>query len=167
MLGLIRRTPTLNPSPLSDLDGLFDDLFSSFSVTNTGLGLPSVDIYREDDQNMVVEMQAPGFSRDDIAINIDNRVLEIRGERTEKEEHTGKKRSYLVRESSHRFARRIVLPDGADSEKITAELDKGILKVIVPVERHEAKRVEIAEPKGGGPAKLTAATGTADAIPQK
>ena len=93
---------------------------------------------------MVVEMQAPGYSHEDIEINVRNGILEIRGERTEKEESKENKRSYLVRESSASFARRVVLPEGADAEKIAAELDKGLLRIIVPVNRPEAKKIKIA-----------------------
>ena len=143
---LLRRDPTVNLSPFSEVDRFFDDLFSSFTTPMSTLNIPSVDIYREDDRNMVVELHVPGFDREDMQISVNNGVLEIRGERTEKEEHKGKKRSYMVRENSLSFARRIVLPEGADSEHINAALDKGVLTVTVPVERHEAKRVEIGAP---------------------
>lgn len=154
MVGLVRRSPTLGLSALTDFDRLFDDMFGSFHLPSTSLSLPSVDIYSEDDNSMVVEMQAPGFDRDNIEISVNNGVLEIRGERTEKKEQGDKKRSYMVRENSSSFARRIVLPDGADSEKIAAELDKGVLRVRIPVERTQAKRIEIAAPKNNGRAKI-------------
>lgn len=158
MLGLMRRNPTLELSPFRDFERMFDDLFSSFSRPDTSLSLPSVDIYSEDDQSMVVEMQAPGFDRDDIEINVTGSVLEIRGERTEKEEHKDKKRSYMVRENSTSFARRILLPEGADTENVSAELDRGVLRVSIPVEQRQAKRVEIAAPRSKGSARLAART---------
>jgi HSP20 family protein len=158
MLGLVRRSPTLGLSTLSDFDRLLDDFFSPFSLSSTSLSLPLVDIYSEDDRNMIIEMQAPGFDREDIEISVNNGTLEIRGQRTEKEEHKDKKRKWMVRESSSSFARRVALPEGADSEKIAAELNRGVLRVTIPVERAEAKRIEIAAPKSRGRAKLASLT---------
>ena len=160
MLGIVRRSPTLGLSTLSDFDRLLDDFFSPFSLSSTSLSLPLVDIYSEDDRNMIVEMQAPGFDREDIEISVNNGTLEIRGQRTEKEEHKDKKRKWMVRESSSSFARRVALPEGADSEKIAAELNRGVLRVTIPVERAEAKRIEIAAPKSKGRAKLASLTQT-------
>jgi HSP20 family protein len=156
MLNIVRHRPAVEMPVLHDIDSLFDDLFRSFSAPGTAVSLPSVDIYSEDDKSMTVEVQAPGFDRDDIEISVNNGALEIRAHKTEKEEHKDKKRSYMVREISANFARRIMLPEGADSENIAAELDKGVLKVAIPVERPQAKRIEIAAPKGKGKAKLTA-----------
>jgi len=161
MLGIVKRNPTLGLSPFSEVDRFFDDFFDRFSslaMANQNFTLPSVNIFSENDRDMVVEMEVPGYDQEDIRINLDGNILEIRGERSEKEEHKDKKRSYMVRENSQSFARRIVLPEGADTDKITAELDKGVLKVTVPFEQRESKRIEIAAPKSGNKAKLTATT---------
>lgn len=155
MNDLIRRPGSmLGLSTFEEMDKLFDNFWRSFNLPTASFSLPSVDIYSEDDKQMVVEMQAPGFSQDDIEISIRNGVLEIRGERSAKEESKDNKRSYMVRESTASFARRIVLPEGADPDKIAAELDNGLLKVTVPVERPEAKRIKIAS-KAGSAKKLT------------
>jgi HSP20 family protein len=160
MFSLVHRNPTLRLSPLDEVDRLFDDLVSSFSTPTSNLMLPSVDVYSEDDRNTVVEMQVPGFDREDIDIRVTSGMLEVRGQRVEKEEHKDKKRSYVVRENSQSFARRIALPEGADSDKIAAELDKGVLTITIPVAHEDAKRVQIAAPKSSGKAKLTAAAET-------
>jgi HSP20 family protein len=104
-------------------------------------------------------MQAPGFERDDIEISVRNGVLEVRGERKEKEEHKDSKRSYVVREQNSSFARRIVLPEGAESDNVAAELDNGVLKVTLPIHRPEAKRIEIAKPVNKVKDKITAIAG--------
>lgn len=157
MFELMKRSdPTLGLSTFEEMDKLFNSLFRPLNLASTAFNLPSVDIYSEDEGHMVVEMPAPGFDQDDIEINVRNGVLEIRGERTAKEEQKDKKRSYMVRESTASFARRVVLPEGADADKITAELDRGLLKITVPVERPEAKRIQVGGPKGGKATKLTA-----------
>lgn len=155
MMDLIRRpSSTLGLSTFEEMDKLFDNFWRSFGMPSSSFSLPSVDIYSEDDQHMVVEMQAPGFDEQDINISVRNGVLEIRGEKTAKEEDGGK-RNYMVRESTASFARRVVLPEGADTEKISAELDKGLLKVVVPVERPEAQQIKISS-SGNKAKKITA-----------
>lgn len=142
---LLRRpSASLGLSTFEEFDKLMDNFWKTPSLPSTMFRLPSVDIYSEDNKHMVVEMQAPGLNEDDIEINVRNGVLEIRGESSSTEEQKNKKRSYLMRESHASFARRVVLPEGADADNISAELDKGILKVTVPVERPEAKKIQIA-----------------------
>lgn len=151
-----RPSSTLGLSTFEEMDRLFDNFVRSFSLPSTSLHLPSVNIYSEDDKHMVVEMEAPGYTEDDIEINVRSGVLEIRGERREKTEEGDKKRSYMMREGMSSFARRVVLPEGADADNISAELDHGLLKVRVPVERPEAKRIKIAASGGSSAKKLTA-----------
>lgn len=156
MFDITRRNNNLGISTFEELDKLFDNFFRSSSLPTRNFGLPSVDIYSEDDQHMVVEMPAPGFDVDDIDINIRDGVLEIKGQKTEKEEQGQKGRNYIVRESNSSFARRVVLPEGADADNIRADLDKGLLKISVPVHRPEAKKVEIKAGKSSNTKKITA-----------
>lgn len=147
MMDLIRRpSSTLGLSTFEEMDKLFDNFWRSFNLPSASFSLPSIDIYSEDDQHMVVEMQAPGFSSDEIEISVRNGVLEIRGERAQKQESKDKQRSYMVRESAASFARRVVLPEGADADNISAELEDGLLRISVPVQRPEAKRIKVASP---------------------
>lgn len=144
MANLIRRpSSSLGLSAFEEFDKLIDNIWQMPTSFNGMLRTPSLDIYSEDDKYMVVEMQAPGFDQDDIDINIRNGILEIRGETSSSNEKSDKKRSYMMRESHASFARRVMLPEGANADNISAELDKGILKITVPVDRPEAKRIEI------------------------
>lgn len=137
MMDLIRHpSPSLGIATFEELDKLFDNIWKKTSM-------PSVDIYSEDDNHMVIEMHAPGFSENDLTINVRNGVLEIRGESKSALDNKDKKRSYLMRESYASFARRVVLPEAANADNISAELEKGVLRVNVPVERSEAKRIKI------------------------
>ncbi len=156
MMDMIRRpSSSLGLSTVEEFDRLLDNFWKGTGLPTT-LSMPSVDIYSEDDKHMVVEMQAPGFAEDDIEVNVRNGVLEIRGETSNKEESKDKKRNYLMRESHASFARRVVLPEGANADNISAELDKGVLKIKVPVERPEARRIKIASKPGNESKKLTA-----------
>jgi HSP20 family protein len=157
MFDLVRKpSDTLGLSTFEEMDKLFDNLWRSAGLPTNQFTLPSVDIYSTDDNHMVVEMQAPGFDTDDVELNVRNGVLEIRGEKQEKDEQEDGKKSYLVRERNASFARRVVLPEGADADNISAELDKGLLKVTVPVNRPEAKRIQIKPGSSNKSKKLTA-----------
>jgi HSP20 family protein len=155
MANLIRRpSSSLGLSAFEEFDKLLDNIWQTPASVNNMLRMPSLDIYSEDDKHMVVEMQAPGFDEKDIDINIRNGVLEITGETSSSDEQGDKKRNYMMRESRASFARRVVLPEGANADTISAELDKGILKITVPVERPEAKKVKISIGSHGKAKKL-------------
>jgi HSP20 family protein len=127
------------------IDNMFNDFFRGSALSGLTQTTPSLDIYSDDDKNMVVEVHAPGFEEKDIDLSLQEGVLEIKAQRQEKQEETDKKRGYMVKESSSSFYRRIVLPEYVDENKVSAELDKGVLKVTVPyAERPEPKRIKIA-----------------------
>jgi HSP20 family protein len=124
------------------MDDMFDNLMSRNWPMAVG-NMPTMDVYTEEDKQMVAEVHAPGYSKDDIEISINEGVLEIRGEKAEKEEDK-KKKSYMVQESATSFYRRMVLPRQADADKVDAQFDNGVLKVIVPFkEVPKPKKVDI------------------------
>ena len=129
----------------SQLDDLFNNFFSSMPSAMIAHNSPSMDVYTEDDKQLVAEVAAPGFTKDDIEINVHNGVLEIRGEKQQKEEDkSDKKRTYVMRESHASFYRSIALPKYADGENVKALFADGMLRVTVPFkELPQPKRVAI------------------------
>ena len=137
MSNLIKRDPF---AELSALQKQFfgDDWMTPFK----GVNIPTTDVYTRDN-HLNVEAHLPNFEQDDVSIQIENNALVISAERHEKEEDKDKK--YVVRESSSSFYRRIALPDRADTDKIEAKLDDGVLKVSVPLTPlPEPKKIAIA-----------------------
>ena len=137
MSNLIRWDPF---AELSALQKQFfgDDFMTSFK----GVNIPTTDVYTKDNE-MVVEAHLPNFEQDDVNIQVENNALVISAERHEKDEDKEKK--YVVRESSSSFYRRIALPERADTDKIEAQLDDGVLKVSVPLTPlPEPKKIAIA-----------------------
>jgi HSP20 family protein len=126
----------------SQLDDLFNNFFSTAPSSQS---IPAMDVYTEDDKSLVAEVQTPGFAKDDVEVSVHNGVLEIKGEKHEKEEDgKGKKRSYMVRESHASFYRSIALPKYADADNVTADFENGVLKVKVPFKDLPApKRIAI------------------------
>lgn len=118
-----------------------DDLASAIK----GVNIPTTDVYTKDN-NLVVEAHLPNFEQKDINIEVENGALVISAERHEKEED--KNKQYVVRESSSSFYRRIALPKRADTDKIQAHLDDGVLKLSVPLEPlPEPKKIAISSKK--------------------
>jgi HSP20 family protein len=131
----------------SQLDDLFNNFFSTAPV-RSGQSLPALDVYTEDDEQLVVEAHISGFSKDEVEVNIHNGVLEIKGEKHDRTEDKDKKKSYVVRESHSSFYRSIALPKYADGDNVKAHFEDGILKVTVPFkELPQPKHVAIEESK--------------------
>lgn len=135
-------------SDLSSLHNQIDDMFNAFfGHAHTPLvpqNVPHMDVYTEGDKQLVAEISAPGFTKDDISVQINNGVLEIQGKKEEKQEEKNKKRTYMVRESSSSFYRRVALPKHADADKVEAHFENGVLKVGVPFkELPKPKKVAI------------------------
>lgn len=123
-------------SGLSSMHSQLDDMFNSFFAGTPNVpaqSIPAMNVYSEEDKQLVAEVEAPGFDKDDVEVSVHNGVLEIKGEKHEKEEdNKDKKRNYMVRESHASFYRRIALPEYADADNVDASFDKGLLKVTVP-----------------------------------
>jgi HSP20 family protein len=131
----------------SQLDDMFNTFFANAPAASSGT-MPGMDIYTEDDKDLVAEIHAPGFDKDDIEINVHEGVLEIKGEKHQKDEDKGKKRSYMMRESHASFYRSVALPKGADAGNVKAHFDNGVLKVRVPFkELPKPKKIAISSGK--------------------
>jgi HSP20 family protein len=133
---------------LSTVHRELDDIFSNFldrSAVPATDNLPAMDVYTEDDKQLVAEVHLPGFSPDDVEIRIQDNVLEIQGERQERVEDEDKRqRNYVVHQSVERFFRRIVLPNAADADNVEADFENGTLRVVVPFENQpETKNIAI------------------------
>lgn len=132
--------------PFAELSALQKQFFGDDWVTPfKGVTIPTTDVYTKDNQ-LKVEAHLPNFDQDDVNIQVENNALIVSAERHEKQEDKDKK--YVVRESSSSFYRRIALPERADTDKIEAHLDDGILKITVPLTPlPEPKKITIAASK--------------------
>lgn len=124
--------------PFAELSALQKQLFSEGLFGQGRRSLPTTDIYTEDDAKLTVEAHLPGFTDDDIDIDVESGALVIRAEKHEREEDKGKK--YIVRESNSTYYRRIALPDQADEDAVQASFDDGVLRVTVPYKAVEPPR---------------------------
>lgn len=129
--------------PFAELSALQKQFFGDDWMSPLkGVNIPTTDVYTKDNQ-LKIEAHLPNFEQEDVNINVENNTLVIHAERHEKEEDKDKK--YVVRESSSSFYRRIALPERANTDKIEARLDDGVLKVSVPLTPlPEPKKIAIA-----------------------
>ena len=91
---------------------------------------PAVDIYEEND-NIVVKAEIPGVDKKSINVDVKDRVLTIKGERSEDNE-VNEERYYRRERTYGRFERAFTLPADVKTDEIKAEYKDGVLKVMVP-----------------------------------
>ena len=127
------------------LPGILDDFFGNEWVDKTSSTAPAVNVI-ETDKEYKVEIAAPGLTRDDfkIDINEDNELtvsMEKKVEKNEESEKEGKKHTYLRREFSYSsFRQRMILPDNGNVDNIDAKMENGVLTIDIPKKTEEEKR---------------------------
>ena len=96
----------------------------------------------ENDKDYKVEMAAPGMTKDDFKVNVDeNNNLTICMEKKEEKKEEKKDKKYLRREFSYsKFQQTILLPENVEKDKISAKVEHGILSTEIPKMKEEEKQ---------------------------
>jgi HSP20 family protein len=105
--------------------------------------LPAVDLY-ETEKELIVELDVPGYDEKELALEVSDHRLTVKGERLEEKE---KKETtfYLHERLDKHFERSFTLPVEADLDKMEAKFDTGVLRVHVPkIEARKPRKIEIA-----------------------
>ncbi len=139
MTALMKRNGGTGLSLFPELPSLFDDPFfrNWFNWSNTEGNtisgtVPAVNI-RETDNSYEISVAAPGMSKNDFKVELENNRLVISGER--KEQHESKDdEAYLRQEYNYQsFVRTFTLAEKqVNSEKIQAKYSDGILHISLP-----------------------------------
>jgi HSP20 family protein len=122
-------------SLLSDFDSIFNDIFrTNNSYKNNkyyyGYTGPKANVERTE-EGFCLSLAAPGYSKDEFDINIENGVLTIGIENKEKKIQG----EMLVKEYGYQtFTRSWTLPENTNVERINARYEAGILSLDIPVE---------------------------------
>jgi len=99
---------------------------------------PPIEVQQRPD-SVVLRLDLPGVKPEEVNVTIDNGNLVISGER--RQEHREEREGLIRTEISYgTFHRSIPVPDGADEEKMTAQLRNGTLEVTIPIEARERGR---------------------------
>jgi HSP20 family protein len=100
------------------------------ALRSTGWGVLAAEVF-DDDDKVVVRMEAPGMDKRDFDLQVLDDYLVVRGEKQIEREHT--KGRYHVTECAYgRFERAIPLPDEVESGQAKAAYKNGVLKVELP-----------------------------------
>ncbi len=143
-MALIRWTPGRDLMGIQgEMNRLFDDFFGVPRKAEDQERLrwtPRVNI-EEVEGHFEITAELPGLKREDVKIEIKDRVLTLTGEK--KVENEKKDRNvYLFERAYGNFCRTFTLPDNVDADKIGAEFKDGLLRIDVP-KTEEAKPKEI------------------------
>lgn len=115
------------------IPSIFNDFFDNEWMDRMNATAPAINVLENED-SYDLELAAPGMTKDDFKIHLDengNLMIEMEKKTEEKE---GKRHGhYLRREFSYsKFQQTMVLPDDTDKEKISAFVEHGVLNVNIP-----------------------------------
>jgi len=91
-----------------------------------------LDVY-ETDSDVIVKAAVPGIDPEKVRVNFEDGVLHISAKEEEKEEEKSKKKTVYRKERVTSFDYVCTLPRPVDSEKLSAEVENGILVVKAPI----------------------------------
>jgi HSP20 family protein len=153
---LVQRQP-VGASPFADMERMFDTFFGGTGARSQESGggrwMPAMDV-QETEEAVVLTADLPGMSEDDIEIEVSDGVLSISGERRDERSEEAEGGFRRVERSFGRFSRSMRLPRDTDPEKVTADFDRGVLKVrIAKPESRKPHRVSIGAGAGERSAK--------------
>ena len=116
-----------------------DDVFEDFNSNNNSM---KCDVYEKDDAYNI-EVDVPGFKKEDINIDVDNGCLTIKASKHFDETEKGK--NYICRERRYgKFERSFYLGD-LKTDDVEASFENDTLKIKVPKveDSKDKKRIEI------------------------
>ena len=136
-----------NLIPFSNDREFFDPFFDFgnrlFSDYEQNMIKCRVDI-TEDEQGYKIAAEIPGFSKEEIGIDLGGNRLTIKAEHNE--ENNLEEKKYIHRERKYSSFLRSFDITGIDVEKITAKYENGLLELSLPkleIQKPSAKRIEI------------------------
>jgi len=122
-----QRARFLDMDTLRDrFDRVFSDLMNSGSTADERANMP-IDVHEIDD-SVVVKASMPGIKPEDIAVEVRNGVLTIRGTSTEQRDESRGTWQVVERHVGH-VARSITLPATVDDSSGSAQYADGVLTI--------------------------------------
>ncbi len=121
-----------------------DNFFDTDLMPRVNATAPAVNV-KESATDYTIEVAVPGLKKDMVKMSVDkdgylNISIENKAEKKEekKEEH------YLRREFSYSsYSQSYALPENANQEKISAEVNDGVLKIEIPKVAKEEKKDDV------------------------
>lgn len=115
------------------LPSVFNDLFDTDFMPKANATAPAINV-KETDKSYTVELAAPGMTKSDFNVHInDEGNLIIKMEKKQENKEEDKSARYLRREFSYtKFEQTLILPDDVKKEDIAARVENGVLTVELP-----------------------------------
>ncbi len=111
-------------------------------LTRSAAFLPAADL-AVSDSDFVLTLDLPGLTAEDLSIEVRDNELIVRGEREPRKAGDGMSYVYAQRPFGS-FEHRVALPKGVDADRITANMENGVLSLIVPKpEPIKPRKIEI------------------------
>lgn len=117
---------------------VFNDLFDNDWMIKANSTAPAINVI-ESDKDYRVEVAAPGMTKNDFNIKIDeNNNLVVSMEKKKKRMRIRKTDAIWRREFSYsKFQQTMVLPDNVEKDKIEAKVENGVLSISIPKRTEE------------------------------
>ena len=128
-----------------DIFNAFNDFEKNFFGGSMPVNTCKTDI-RDEGEKYVMEAELPGFTKEDIKLDINGSYLVLTAEHKNEKDEKDDKGKYIRRERSYGSYTRSFDITGFDTENISAEYKYGILKIDLPKKASEeppVKRLEI------------------------
>lgn len=129
------------------LPGIFNDFFGNEWIAKSNSSAPALNIV-ETDKEYIVEIAAPGVTKDDFCVTVDKHdQLIVTVESRNNEEHN-KRGKFLRREFAYsQFQQTLILPENVNKDAIRATQSNGVLTITIPKDHAtvaaEPKRIAI------------------------
>ena len=126
MTPMMRRNAAWLPS-------VFNDFFDTEFMPKANATAPAINV-KESDKGYTVELAAPGMTKEDFNVHInDEGNLIIKMEQKQEKKEEDKSTRYLRREFSYtKFEQTLLLPDDVKKDAISARVEHGVLTVELP-----------------------------------
>lgn len=120
------------------IDRLFEETLRAMGTSDGGW-TPAANAW-EDENGFYVQMALPGWDQKDIAVEVNNQLLSVKGKRSD--EQASCRKFYVHEIVDGEFARLFRVPTSVNQEKASATHKHGLLTIAFP-KREEAKRRQI------------------------
>jgi HSP20 family protein len=144
-MALVRWEPFRELAALQNEMNRWMGQFSGGTTPGNGQSsqwLPSVDVW-ETEKELVLSFDLPGIAEDQIAVEVEDNVLTVSGQRERTSDHSNE-RFYRFERRFGTFSRSVTLPAGVSEDAIKADYTNGVLEVRVPKpEEQKPKRIQI------------------------
>ena len=121
---------------------LFDEMFGDEPFFDRGFSKKEANLMKTDvkekNGNYILEIDVPGYSKDDIKIELENGYLTVTAEKVENKDEEDKKSHYIHKERFYRkCSRSYYAGEDVKEEDIKAAFKNGILTIEFPKEKEE------------------------------